>query len=72
MVKGSAESSKEGGLEKGSRYLRNFNLAVGIGALAVGAAIGNSLVTTYGIFNMAQAGFFWNDQALESKNQSHI
>jgi len=52
------ESGKEGGIEKGSRWLRNFNIAVGLGATAVGAAINSGVLIAYGAFNFAQAGFF--------------
>lgn len=57
MSKGGVEN-QESGVEKGSRWLRNFNIAVGAGALAVGAAVGSELLKAYGIFNFAQAGFF--------------
>lgn len=50
--------SKEGGVEKGSRWLRNFNIAVGVGATAIGAAINSGVLVAYGGFNFAQAGFF--------------
>lgn len=47
--------------EKGSRWLRNFNLAVGAvaltGALVVPSPASEALAA-YGVFNVAQAGFF--------------
>ncbi len=52
-------NSGEGGLEKGSRWYRNFNAAVGAVALvgsvvvAPGAALA---LQAYGAFNLGQAG----------------
>lgn len=50
---------KEGGLEKGSRWYRNFNAAVGAAALAgsvfVSPAVALAL-QAYGAFNIGQAG----------------
>lgn len=49
----------EGGLEKGSRWYRNFNAAVGAAALAgsvlVSPAVAAALLA-YGTFNLGQAG----------------
>ncbi|MEX2014517.1 MAG: hypothetical protein WD885_01105 [Candidatus Saccharimonadales bacterium] len=51
--------SGEGGLEKGSRWYRNFNAFVGAAALAgsvvlsPGAALA---LQAYGVFNLGQAG----------------
>lgn len=51
--------SGEGGLEKGSRWYRNFNAAVGAAALAgsvlVSPAVAAALAA-YGAFNIGQAG----------------
>ncbi len=50
---------KEGGLEKGSRWYRNFNAFVGAAALAgsvfVSPAVAAAL-KVYGVFNIGQAG----------------
>jgi hypothetical protein len=53
-------NTTESGLEKGSRWYRNFNIAVGsvalvgAGAIAAPAAAG---LTAYAGFNFVQAGF---------------
>lgn len=49
----------EGGLEKGSRWYRNFNAAVGAAALAGSVIVSPAVAVAlqiYGGFNLAQAG----------------
>jgi len=51
--------NKEGGLEKGSRWYRNFNAAVGAAALAGSIVVSPAVAVAlqvYGGFNLAQAG----------------
>lgn len=52
--------SREGGVEKGSRWYRNFNAAVGgvalIGAGIVASPVAASALTGYAAFNFGQAG----------------
>lgn len=60
MAKGQEIPTREGGLEKGSRWYRNFNAAVG-GVALVGAGIVSSPavaagLTGYAAFNFVQAG----------------
>jgi hypothetical protein len=50
---------KEGELEKGSRWYRNFNAAVGAAALAGSIVVSPAVVLAlqaYGWFNVGQAG----------------
>lgn len=50
---------KEKGLEKGSRWYRNFNAAVGAAALAGSIIVSPVLAVAlqaYGVFNLGQAG----------------
>jgi hypothetical protein len=51
---------KEGGLEKGSRWYRNFNAAVGgialVGAGIVASPAAAGALTGYAAFNFMQAG----------------
>lgn len=53
-------AGKEGGLEKGSRWYRNFNAAVGgvalIGAGIVASPVAAGALTGYAAFNFGQAG----------------
>jgi hypothetical protein len=53
-------ANKEGGLEKGSRWYRNFNAAVGgvalIGAGIVASPAAAGALTAYAGFNFGQAG----------------
>lgn len=56
----SRETPKESGLEKGSRWYRNFNAAVGsvalIGAGIVASPAASGALAAYAGFNFAQAG----------------
>lgn len=70
MSSGGEQAGKEGGIEKGSRFLRNFNLAVGLGSLAVGAALSSELLVAYGVFNVAQAGFFEMTRRLAKRRKA--
>lgn len=50
---------REGGLEKGSRWYRNFNAAVGAAALAGSVLVAPAVAVAlqaYGAFNLGQAG----------------
>jgi hypothetical protein len=50
---------KEGGLEKGSRWYRNFNAFVGAAALAGSVVVSPAValaLQAYGAFNLGQAG----------------
>ena len=50
---------KEGAIEKGSRWYRNFNLAVGGAALAGSVVLAPAAalaLQAYGAFNLGQAG----------------
>jgi len=50
---------KEGGLEKGSRWYRNFNAFVGAAALAGSVVVSPAValaLQAYGVFNLGQAG----------------
>ena len=53
-------SEKEGGLEKGSRWYRNFNAAVGavalVGAGVVASPAASGALAAYAGFNFVQAG----------------
>lgn len=52
-------NGKEGGLEKGSRWYRNFNAAVGAAALAGSVVVSPAVaiaLQAYGAFNIGQAG----------------
>lgn len=52
-------NSEEGGLEKGSRWYRNFNAAVGAAALAGSIVVSPAValaLQAYGWFNVGQAG----------------
>ena len=51
--------SKEGGVEKGSRWYRNFNAFVGAAALAGSVVVSPGValaLQAYGVFNLGQAG----------------
>lgn len=51
--------NKEGGLEKGSRWYRNFNAFVGAAALAGSVVVAPAAalaLQAYGAFNLGQAG----------------
>lgn len=60
MAKAGKERVREGKLEKGSRWYRNFNAAVGgvalVGAGIVAAPAAAAALTGYAAFNFAQAG----------------
>ena len=54
-----SSSGKEGGLEKGSRWYRNFNAAVGAAALVGSVVLAPAAalaLQAYGAFNLGQAG----------------
>lgn len=51
--------NKEGGVEKGSRWYRNFNAFVGAAALAGSVIVSPAValaLQAYGAFNLGQAG----------------
>lgn len=60
MPKGKELPDREGGLEKGSRWYRNFNAAVGGVALVGAGVVASPAVATgltgYAAFNFVQAG----------------